>query len=62
MESFTITIHDPSVKQVLPLTNCSDDYHFGKLDIKIADNIPLIMTEQYIHFTIDCSGSMVGVD
>ena len=61
MESFTITIHDPSVKQVLPLTNCSDDYHFGKLDIKIADNIPLIMTEQYIHFTIDCSGSMEDI-
>lgn len=68
MENVSITIHDPAVKQVLRLFDTTnnegtiissgDDYHFAKVDIKIADNIPLIMSDQFIHFTIDCSGSM----
>lgn len=60
MESVTFTFHDNSVQPVLQLfANAVDaTYHFGKLDIKVVDNVPLIAAEQYIHFTVDCSGSM----
>lgn len=34
------------------------NYQFGIFNIQMTNNINILMTEQYIHFTIDCSGSM----
>jgi hypothetical protein len=45
------------IRPELQLFN-NNDYQFGIFNIQMANNINILMTEQYMHFTIDCSGSM----
>ncbi len=45
------------IRQELQLFD-NNNYQFGIFNIQMANNINILMTEQYMHFTIDCSGSM----